>query len=237
MDEKPPFKMRTETTMEQFRYSCWKSKEPETIAWIQSFSPQDVFFDVGANIGIYSLYAASLFPEMIIYAFEPMPVNYDALLENKNLNNFQKIICWPYAVGDQEDREVILSIPDYTAGASGAQFAKDECEGAVVNIVTIDHRCEIVGNNGFYMSGMPKPHHVKIDIDGQELMVVRGMQKTLPKIKSILIEVSSKTKQECINLIMPHGFTMDNRFNSMTPHSRERRVAEGIDAENIIFMR
>lgn len=81
------------------------------------------------------------------------------------------------------------------------------------------------------------PTHVKIDIDGQELEVVKGMMNTLPHIKSILIEVSSKSKGSITEILLAAGFSTDNRFNSMSPHSRERRLKEGIDAENIIFDR
>src|SRR5437879_5933266 len=45
------------------------SKEPETIEWIRSFGPDDVFYDIGANVGIYSIFAGVRCRK--IYAFEP----------------------------------------------------------------------------------------------------------------------------------------------------------------------
>jgi len=118
----PPFKMRTETAMEKYRHDTFWTKEPETIEWIRSFGPHDVFFDVGANVGVYSMYAASLFPEMIIIAFEPMPINHKALRENVLMNGFN-IVCFPFAVGNKRGT-TLLSVPETEAGKTGAQMGK-----------------------------------------------------------------------------------------------------------------
>jgi len=215
-----PFKMRQETEMEKWRYETFWEKEPECLGWIRSFFPRDIFFDVGANIGVYSLYAASLFPEMSISAFEPMSANYQVLLENKRLNAFWNIITFPWAMGS-EIKMVCFDSGKRTAGESGGQVAE---QGEEILLVTID----VCGS---------QPDHVKIDIDGQELQVVLGMRRTLPHIKSALIEVSSRTKADIVGIMMAAGFTTDNRFNKISPHSSDRRRKEGIDAENIIFTR
>ena len=74
-----PFKMRTETPMEKYRAETFWDKEPECLAWIGSFAPTDEFVDIGANVGVYSLFANSLYPDMWVYAFEPMKENMEAL--------------------------------------------------------------------------------------------------------------------------------------------------------------
>lgn len=219
-----PFKMRTETPMEKYRAETFWEKEPETIAWIKSFAPTDEFVDIGANIGVYSLFANSLYPEMWVYAFEPMKENMEALQYNRLLNRFMHIACFWWAIGSF-DGFVEFGSDKTGAGASGGQVGK---RGRYTIISTLD-----TISKALVMDNL----HVKIDIDGQELEVVKGMQETMPRIKSILIEVSSKTKQDCLDLILPHGFTTDNPHNRMTPHSRERREREGIDAENIVFTR
>jgi len=219
-----PFKMRTVTPMEKYRAETFWEKEPETIAWIKSFAPTDEFVDIGANVGVYSLFANSLYPDMWVYAFEPMKENMEALQYNRLLNRFMHIACFWWAIGSF-DGFVEFGSDKTEAGASGGQVGK---RGRYTIISTLD-----TISKALVMDNL----HVKIDIDGQELEVVKGMQETMPRIKSILIEVSSKTKQDCLDLILPHGFTMDNPFNRMTPHSRERRAAEGIDAENIILTR
>lgn len=223
-----PFKMRQETAMEKYRADTWDTKEPETIAWIDSFDPHDVFFDVGANVGVYSLYAAYRFLVPRVVSFEPMRENFKALLDNIRMNKFYTIFALPIAIGDRLEM-LDLDSDDHSAGASGGQltYVTDGSKN-VVACMTIDYLSSIMATF---------PSHVKIDIDGQELEVLKGMQNTMTHVKSILIEVSSKTRQAALDLILPHGFTTNNRFNTMTPHSRERRAVEGIDAENIIFTR
>jgi FkbM family methyltransferase len=219
----PPFKMRTETPMEKYRAETWGSKEPETIEWIKSFDPSGVFFDVGGNVGVYSLYAASLYPSMTIHAFEPTPENFGALEENRAMNRFYNIIPHQWAVGDTTGMCGLSGCVN-EAGRSGAQATN----GGDVPITSLDNLvCMFRG----------RTCHVKIDIDGQELSVVRGMQNTLPYIKSALIEASKASKGPIMDIMTGAGFTTDNRFNTMTPHSRERREREGIDAENIVFAR
>ena len=62
-------------------------KEPETLAWIDSFPPRSVFWDIGANVGVYSMYAA--LRSHSVSSFEPAASNYFALNRNIALNNFQ----------------------------------------------------------------------------------------------------------------------------------------------------
>ena len=64
------------------------TKEPETIKWINTFDNDSVFFDVGANIGIYTLYSA-MTRNNIVYAFEPHAASYKNLLDSINLNKLQ----------------------------------------------------------------------------------------------------------------------------------------------------
>jgi len=216
-----PFKMRTETKMEKYRHDTFWTKEPECLAWIKSFSPHDIFFDIGANVGVYSLFASSLYPEMTIWAFEPMQANYAALVKNIEMNRYHNIKAYRQAIGNRTGW-VDLDRGDGACGESGAQVTNRQGRTWIASIDKLRPT---------------RPDQVKIDIDGQELEVVKGMKRTLPHIKSCLIEVSEASKGAIMCIMTTAGFTTDNRFNSMTPHSSDRRAAEGIDAENIVFTR
>jgi len=220
-DGKVRFKMRVSTKMEEYRWRTALDKEPETISWLKSFSPHDIFFDVGANVGVYSLFASSLYPEMTIWAFEPMKANYAALIQNIEMNGFHNIKAFRQAIGNRTGW-VDLDRGDGARGESGAQVTGREGRTWIASIDDLR---------------AAHPDHVKIDIDGQELEVVKGMKQTLPHIKSILIEVSAASKWPIMDILTAAGFMTDNRFNAMTPHSSDRRAAEGIDAENIVFTR
>jgi FkbM family methyltransferase len=216
-----PFKMRQETDMEKFRHDSFFEKEPETLAWIESFTEMGMYFDVGANIGVYSLYCGAIHRILLAFAFEPQYENFKTLTENIQENGFKNVAAFPYAVGNTYKKVMFHEFLNQS-GASGGQVGST---GYEVTMVKLDN---------FYM--VP-PAYVKIDIDGQELAVIQGMTNNLPRIKSILVEVSRFSKQPIMDILTAAGFTTDNRFNKMTPHSRERREKEGIDAENIIFTR
>ena len=216
----PPFKMIISNEIEQWRHDTFWNKEPETIEWIKSFNDGNVFFDVGANIGIYSLYCASIHPKCQIFAFEADIKNARRLLENKNINSFKNIEILPFVVSDHRGT-MGFETNSKDIGSSGGQMTKN----GEVPCYPIDF-C------------WATPNHIKIDIDGQELKVVQGMAETLrnKNLKSVLIEINDH-EIEIFKAFYDAGFTSDNRFNFLENHSRVRREKEGIKAENIIFTR
>ena len=68
-------------------------KEPETINWINGFKKNSIFFDIGANIGIYTLYSAVKIGNTV-YSFEPHSVNYKNLLDSISLNGLKN--CYAF---------------------------------------------------------------------------------------------------------------------------------------------
>ena len=54
-----------------YRYKTFSSKEPDTLDWIDTFSDGSIFWDIGANIGLYSIYAGKTIKDIKIYSFEP----------------------------------------------------------------------------------------------------------------------------------------------------------------------
>ena len=217
---KPPFKMIISNEIEQWRNDTFWDKEPETIEWIKSFKDGDIFFDVGANIGIYSLYCAAVHPKCRIFAFEPSPGNFKHLEKNIELNEYKTLFAAPFIVAERDYKKGFSSLLK-KIGSSGGQMND---KGGTPSI-TIDK---------FH----PTPNHIKIDIDGQEWKVMQGMTETLKNknLKSVLIEIN-ENKIEIFKAFYDAGFTSDNRFNFLENHSRVRRAKEGIKAENIIFTR
>ena len=226
--------MIVETEMERYRRDTWDTKEPETIAWIQSFNDGDVFFDIGANVGIYSLFCAATHPNCDILAFEPHQKNFFRLLDNIRLNGFKNIHPFMYCVGDKTGHMDFTGFSD-EVGSTGGQMSESGEVGALACWSLDDF---II--HGFYS---PNPNHIKIDIDGQELKVIRGMRETLksPKLKSVLVEVEGGDDEmvfmPVVQAFIENGFTVRNRFNQMKNHSRVRRAKEKINVENIVFVR
>lgn len=224
------FKMITESEMEKWRASTFESKEPETLEWIRSFSDNAIFFDIGANIGVYSLFCASIHPRAVIYAFEPDLNNHHSLLTNIGINNYNII---PFRCGMSEN--VGLANFQFTkeAGESGGQIYQNTTLADTL-VISVDW---IVESHPITM-----PNHIKIDVDGNEFNIVKGMLRTMrnPALKSVLIEID-KDKNDAaliVELFKQAGMTLNNDFNSLENHSRYRREQEGIGhIENVVFTR
>lgn len=221
-----PFKMYVENRLEKWRHDSFWTKEPETIEWIKGIY-DGTLLDVGANVGIYSLFCAH-YPSRVI-AIEPFRKNFDRLCENIKLNGFENISAMNIAIGAENYIEYLKPVSN-EIGSSGHQLS--DAEGEECFVLTLDTLYHMAKSFFFPIN------HIKIDTDGNEYDIILGGKETLTSkdLRSVLIEVNDH-KEEIIDIFKQNGFTTDNRFNTMTPHSRERREREGIKAENIIFTR
>jgi len=173
-----------------WRYDTLLEKEPETIAWIDSFAPGDIFWDVGANVGIYSIYAAAR--GIRTFGFEPHFANYHQFCETIVLNGLQDNVtplCLAFAGGKSVSE---LHLASLDVGASMNNFgAATDFRG---NPFDATFRQGMIGYDmdGFIADfGMTVPNHLKIDVDGIELAIVQGAEVTLadPRLRSVSIEL------------------------------------------------
>lgn len=196
-------------------------KEPETVAWIENESTHGgILYDVGANIGAYSLIGAACGLE--VFAFEPAPQNYAALHENISLNNFDgKITAIPIILG-AESMLHMYSFSDYSRGATEGFFSTQEEKGVRKNMLveTLD--------NVISEYGLPAPSLLKIDVDGGEVEVLQGAKKTLsnPGLRGILIEAEEGNKDRIEAMLTSAGFARMSHHN---------RFKAGV--ENLIYAR
>ena len=180
-------RLHVSSHVELDRVRRYATKEPETLEWIDGFEPDTVFFDVGANIGVYSLYAAARHgPGIRVVAFEPESLNYAALNLNVALNGFQHAIRgYCLALSDSPSLSV-LSIDKLRAGGSNNQFgdrhsAPSHLQGSIG--LSLDQLCS--------HWDLPRPHALKIDVDGLELPILRGAEGILshPNFRTLLVEL------------------------------------------------
>lgn len=145
--------------------------EPETQrllgAWLR---PGAVFYDLGANVGFFSLIASQLVGrEGHVYALEPSPVAAGALRANVTLNRLSNVTVIEAAAG-REDGSARLDPVDDEASQSARLLADGEPGGLTVRMVTIDT---------LVRDGARPPDVVKIDVEGAEEEAVHGMRATL----------------------------------------------------------
>lgn len=189
------------------------TKEPGTIEWLDALPEGAVLVDVGANVGMYSLYAA-IMRNARVFAFEPESQNYATLCRNIVANQLgSRVVAWCAALSDHEgfDR---LHLSEFKAGSSCHSFAEARdpylreatmpfTQGC--NATTLDRLVE--------QKAIPVPHAIKIDVDGFEHKVVRGAENTLrnPVLSTLLIEINPSLTEHrwIIEHLANCGFAFD----------------------------
>mgnify|MGYP001219147526 FL=1 len=208
--------------------------EPVTIQWILNFEKNEILFDIGANVGTYTIFA-SIMKQARVFAFEPESQNFGLLTKNILYNNLSKRIkAWPVAISD-EKKFSFLNLWGLRAGNSHHFFDESlnfkleqetfpYAQGAVST--TIDDLVEA--------KIIPIPDHIKIDVDGIEDKVVNGAWNTLSNqdVQSILIELNTNLEQH--RLIPPKlekiGFSYDLEqvHESMRTDPRHAGISEHV---------
>jgi FkbM family methyltransferase len=138
-----------------------------------SLKAGDVFYDVGANIGFFSMIAAlRVGPAGHVYAFEPVPRNATAIERSARLNGFQTISVFAEAVGAASGRDDLLLARHVGGAVLRSVGAPPDMIGRIsVATTTID---DAIGKRG-----LRPPSLVKIDVEGAEMDVLTGMADTL----------------------------------------------------------
>jgi FkbM family methyltransferase len=170
------------------------TREPETLAWIDSFETPCRFWDIGANIGVFSIYAG-LRAGVEVRSFEPAAASYAALCRNIEANRLDdRVQAYCIAIGER----VELGRLHLSATNAGSVFnAFESTEDCFGNSIAVVSRQGMVGFSvdGFRrLFGLPTPNYLKIDVDSIEERIIAGAGETLrdPDLRSVLIELEAK---------------------------------------------
>lgn len=187
----------TNHAVSQHRVDVFEKKEPDTNKWIDSFQSDEVFIDVGANIGLYSIYAAQRRAK--VYSFEPESQNYALLC--KNIAHFGLDIKAYCCAISNKTKFDFLYVKNIVEGNSGSMFGVDS--------PGFKQGCISTSLDQMLNDVFPQPDYVKIDIDGLEKDVVDGGSTVLRNSKSFLIEIDdgSESHQEIVKQAVEWGFT------------------------------
>ena len=189
-------------------------KEPETIEWISTFSPEATLFDIGANIGLYSLLAAK--KGLRVVAFEPESQNFAVMNANLHLNSLDdRISALNIALSDRDSLDY-LYMPAFSYGTAFNQFgAPPEETGGVSRNAFKQAVISYTLDDFLKKYPQPVPTHIKIDVDGIEAKIIAGATETLesPHVQSLLIELDThlEADQKAIEWIQSRGFKIASR--------------------------
>ncbi|MDA0240619.1 MAG: FkbM family methyltransferase [Proteobacteria bacterium] len=166
--------------------------EPMTNRWIASFSKEDVFFDIGANIGLYSLSAAA-HGVAKVFAFEPNPFSFGVLARNIVANEFGSQIVPVCLAMSDESSIVSFKLSGTHAGSIGNEIAHDGSTGGGILVQSAAFSVD----EFVRVQGISRVTHLKIDVDGLELEILQGAPEILanPALKSVLVEDNSTDGQ------------------------------------------
>jgi FkbM family methyltransferase len=224
--------------LEEMRVRSLLVKEAGTIAWLrQSVRAGDVFLDVGANIGLYSLVAACLVgTHGHVYAVEPHAVNVMSLMQNVAANRFQdrvRIISTAL-----HDRSGVFDFNYYSlepgSAMSQLEGTKDGYEAEFAPVMT-ELKLAISLDDLIDQYGICAPNHIKIDVDGNELQVVQGMIGLLrsnARPRSVQIEMNTRYRDELIATLGAAGYRQAQKHYTA---AGKAALARGEDAERIPY--
>ena len=219
-----------------WRVDTYFTKEPETLEWIDSFEKKEnlIFWDIGANIGLYSIYNSLKNPNSLTVAFEPSSSNLRVLTRNISINNLEKRIkLVPIPLTNKENIFQEMREGNFVEGGALNSFGeKFNFEGKVFKP---SMKYNLLGTTMNYFienSILDIPDYIKIDVDGIEHLILEGGDKFLnnEKVKSLSIEINEDFKEQydkVLNLMEKYKFKIlhkkhndamfpkGNRYNSI----------------------
>ena len=202
-----------------WRIKTFYTKEPETLEWIDNFTTfkkKIIFWDIGANIGLYSIYAANKFKNIEIKAFEPSTSNLRILSRNISINKLHdKIAINQIALSDNSNlKSHLLRESTFLEGSALHSFKENiNFEGEQANSENCYKILGLSIDEYFKYFDNDEPDYIKIDVDGLEHLILKGGEKVLKSImlKSICIEINEnfkKQKNEIEKIMQNNGFKL-----------------------------
>lgn len=235
-----------------WRAQTFHTEEPATVAWLDRLTPDDVYWDIGANVGLYAIYAAK-FRRCRTVAFEPESQNYALLVDNILMNGVAAN-CLPAIIAVADRSEVSrLRVRYITKGGAfnmlqPAAAGSDAPPPASFQAAQMYEQHQGFDQLVFGCSvdelvnrhGLSAPTFIKLDVDGLEPNIVSGAMETIRSgsVRSILVELNTKSAADMAvpDLLARHGFKQVAVANNWDTRQDKTRALD-LPALNMIFER
>ncbi len=213
-----------------WRAKSFLTEEPLMIVWIKSMQPSDVVLDVGANVGMYTVPIAK--KAQTVYACELDPLNIAILKENLFLNAVtENVVVLPFACGSSA-KVVDVKFRDLAYGDALQLIQGGDPQNTRFGNRT--HSAKVIQfslDDVFAQLNLPRPNKIKIDVDGNELTVLQGMNDLIRSANEVYFEDSlTESCQVVVQFLLSVGF---EKYQSAKMFSKNN--LDSITGENIVF--
>ena len=181
------FDMITSDVAEYIRVQSFQDDMHLLDAIKSKLPAEGTFWDIGSNIGLYSLYAAKVLKgKGNVVAFEPENRAFARINENFTKNGLNNFKAHPFALSDEEGEFELTVAESFGDGNHSLMSKKNYIQGGTSYKVPV-----FKGDDAREKNNIPVPSFVKIDVEGAEIKVLQGLDKTLrlPECKTVLVEV------------------------------------------------
>lgn len=215
------------------------SKEPGTLKWIDSFKNDEntIFWDIGANIGLFSLYASQKHNNIKIFSFEPSTSNLRVLSRNISINSLQdRVTINQFPLTKYENSYLVLKETRFQEGCAMNTFGENFGDDG--NKIYEKNSYKVFGNNINNLIDnkiLDIPDYIKIDVDGIEHLILEGADKYLnsKKIKSISVEINEKFEEQKVRV---NEILLSNKFKFVSKNnSLDNPNSKNLNTFNYIF--
>lgn len=200
-----------------WRVKTFSTKEPETLDWIDSILKGSVLWDIGANIGLYSVYAAKR-RGCRVWAFEPSVFNLELLARNLFMNGLTDQVCIvPLALSNKLGTSKMRMTTTEWGGAMSTFGQGFGWDGKAIRQVFEFQTVGLTMEDAVRNLSIPIPDYIKIDVDGLEHLILKGGAELLRGIKGVLIEVNddfNEQAEQCQQVLIGAGLVLKEKRHS-----------------------
>lgn len=199
--------------------------EPETIAWIDAeVRPGDVVWEVGANIGLYACYAAKAGARVL--AFEPSGINFGLLVAHVEINGMAGAVQ-PYCLAlDAETRATELFMSGFEPGHAFSSIGAPRSQVSEFEPVFRQAVLAFGADDLVERFALAPPDHLKLDVDGAEIAILRGAAGILGRVRSAIVEIEGRNAERFDSEVLP-----------LMAEAGLQPVAGAVGARNRLFVR
>lgn len=182
-----------------FRISTFSTKEPETLEWIDSIPQGSVLWDIGANVGLYTCYAAKA-RGCRVFAFEPSVFNLELLARNIFLNALtNQVTIVPLPLSDiLAISKLNMTSTEWGGALStfGQSYGQD---GQALRKIFEFQTIGVSMADAMEFLKIPQPEYIKMDVDGIEHLILKGGATVLRNVKSVLVEINEEFETQTLD--------------------------------------